>query len=954
MTPRPPRRNREQGVALVTTVIVVAVLAVVAVAMMQSTTVDRLSARSVANYTRARLAADAGLAMASAAIATNSTNDTFIVVVTTNRQLFIGNGVTNPSTSTNFAYVPMFSTVSNLSTPIAAITSGVVPITNVSGGVVFTNQLPGGLSVTSPVVSWIYMTNANGATNARFAYWVEDLGGRLDLAVVGATGAGDITNARRLTGTNPAEIALWSFFNPSSASDAGNASATALIAARSNILTTATARLVNSSVTTNMLADFAVNLRHDTNEPEVIPFGFGYADQGRPKYNLNTNITEAGAPAQPGAPNAGVSAIADAINRNLPNFKDRSGAMAPAAYVSGIAASIVDYADSNDVPTADNPNTPTYFGIENIPWPNEIFEKISYANDRSGGWLVVELDEYLEVWNMGNKPIQPGGSITVSNNRDLMLTFSNSTVATNTTIANAFKKNLKDLEYDPVDNLNIPDSPVRTFTVERAIPPNGYDILNTRQIAGVQPGGRDYRAYITNHPSWYTNQAVRQQWTIFSPSNDATTNMTIAVTYSNVGASAPVLIQRTIDGRWPRYLTQSSRLQHPDVAASSARTRYFICNNLGYASQVSLNAVPAHTGGDPRAQFFLTGALYNQNYTNGYASPGGRNVGRFQLGTYPESEVNPVKFWPDSGHATNADYGGNPTSAANQPNDYTNTVAVTAPFTNNHLMIRNDTGSYSNVVELGNIYDPMQWRDQAGSGVPNQPGLWTNLTTAATADPRFGGRNTLRVGRWEFSKFNTNGQRASQLLDLFAVGPAGGSGPVKNSIAGRININTATTNVLRALAAGVANSTDPALVPGSTNFFVPTNAVSNFITGVASRRLVRPLFSASELSTLSTNTNAASWPAAAVFGNTNLAGITEWNDSAAEEWFSRVYPLATVRSRNFLVHVVGQALQTNGTTVLSTAKKTFQIYMEPLRATSGPSAGLTTNNVPRVLATWDL
>ena len=76
--------------ALVTTVIVVAVLAVVAVAMMQSTTVDRLSSRSVANYTRAKLAADAGLAVASSALATNSTNDTFIVVLNTNRQFFHG------------------------------------------------------------------------------------------------------------------------------------------------------------------------------------------------------------------------------------------------------------------------------------------------------------------------------------------------------------------------------------------------------------------------------------------------------------------------------------------------------------------------------------------------------------------------------------------------------------------------------------------------------------------------------------------------------------------------------------------------------------------------------------------------------------------------------------------------------------------------------------------------
>ena len=374
---------RERGVALVTTVIVVAVLAVVAVAFMQSTTTDRLSARSVANYTRATLAAEAGLAVAEATLARAMTNDTFIVVANTNRQLFVGNG----TNSTNFSYTPAFSTVSNLSTAVSNIVTAGIPSTNVAGGILFTNAMPGGLSITSPAVSWVFLTNAAGQTNACFAYWVEDLGGKLDLAMVGATGAGDITNARRLTGTNPAEIALWSFFNPSSASDAGNASATALTAARSNLLTTATARLVNSSVTTNMLADFAVNLRHDTNEPEVIPFGFGYADAGKAKYNLNTNTNAAGA-----------ARLADAIRRNLPNFGNRSGAMDPTAYVNSIAASIVDYADTNDIPIADDANNPTYFGIENIPWPNELFHRIIFQNYAAKfGQIRIQLKDFVEV-----------------------------------------------------------------------------------------------------------------------------------------------------------------------------------------------------------------------------------------------------------------------------------------------------------------------------------------------------------------------------------------------------------------------------------------------------------------------------------------------------------------------------------------------------------------------------
>jgi Tfp pilus assembly protein PilX len=71
-------KKSQQGVALVVTVLVVAMLAVVAVAMMQSTSIDRLSSRSVANYYRAQLAAEAGLAEAVALIQKNANNFAYI------------------------------------------------------------------------------------------------------------------------------------------------------------------------------------------------------------------------------------------------------------------------------------------------------------------------------------------------------------------------------------------------------------------------------------------------------------------------------------------------------------------------------------------------------------------------------------------------------------------------------------------------------------------------------------------------------------------------------------------------------------------------------------------------------------------------------------------------------------------------------------------------------------
>jgi len=163
------RPRRESGVALVTTVIVVAMLAVVAVALMQSTTADRASSRSVANYTRAQLAAEAGVGMAGALLASQMTNDHFIVVANTNRQLFVGNGSNQPAGS--FAYTPAFSTVNSLTSTVTPIVSAGVPATNLptnpnTTNFTFTN-LPGGLSVTSPpAISWVYLTNASGQTGS--------------------------------------------------------------------------------------------------------------------------------------------------------------------------------------------------------------------------------------------------------------------------------------------------------------------------------------------------------------------------------------------------------------------------------------------------------------------------------------------------------------------------------------------------------------------------------------------------------------------------------------------------------------------------------------------------------------------------------------------------------------------------------------------------------------------
>jgi len=341
--------------------------------------------------------------------------------------------------------------------------------------------------------------------------------------------------------------------------------------------------------------------------------------------------------------------------------------------------------------------------------------------------------------------------------------------------------------------------------------------------------------------------------------------------------------------------------------------------------------------GDPRINAYvqIPNGRYAHTYSggDGNTSWGGRN---YLAGEASSGQFNEVKNWPDGNSVTNSPRGVKaasetdlPTMAAARAQRYTNAVARI-----------NDTGSYTNVAELGNIFDPMQWRINLFAGA-------TDVTASTAPSATSGGGNSLRVGRAEHPRFAKDGTRASQLLDLFAVEST--ENPA-SAFAGRININTASTNALRALAAGVYHTSDPALVPGGKGFVIPPAAVDGFIRGVERFRQNKVFFSPSQLATIARDDSA--WPDSAVFGNRSLAGITQWSDAAAEEWFAKIYALSTVRSRNFLVYAVGQAVNPNNPSqVLSEAIMVFQIYMEPDR--SGGSSGPFRVR-PKIVQSWVL
>jgi len=123
-----------------------------------------------------------------------------------------------------------------------------------------------------------------------------------------------------------------------------------------------------------------------------------------------------------------------------------------------------------------------------------------------------------------------------------------------------------------------------------------------------------------------------------------------------------------------------------------------------------------------------------------------------------------------------------------------------------------------------------------------------------------------------------------------------------------------------------------------------------FAQGVMRFRSKYPFLTPSHLSFIGTDStwpNTNNWPNNAVFGNTNTItldstapgntfggstkiNVNEWNDQAAEEWFSKIYALSSCQSHNYRIYVVAQLVATNSqgqtNAIGPLVKKYYQIY----------------------------
>ena len=374
--------------------------------------------------------------------------------------------------------------------------------------------------------------------------------------------------------------------------------------------------------------------------------------------------------------------------------------------------------------------------------------------------------------------------------------------------------------------------------------------------------------------------------------------------------------------------------------------------------------------GDPRISHYMNRSRNEPLADSAYpenASPNRRSV-RYEV--YEDDSPEKPKVYARMLPSEWAD-GGHDSAVGAWKNGDKDTTILTDPKFNfpydpdakySAIQMISNRGYYFSATELGRIFDPLMFAPtfakaadttsfRSKSIMPAGEVSWPDAKSGQ-ASPLYGGGNTLRIGRPEHSAFNFDGDkqnRAIGLLDLFHCGkPAAGDSQATApfvAIHGQVNVNTASRDALRALAAGalvmdpkLSKTTDTVhvLAPKMTRPVDALKLDAPKITLLADT-IADAVISGRPYGSTSRIALAKDVGGREVFGNRDLypdAKDIQWTDAAAEEVFARVYQAASVRSRNYRVWIVAQSLApadsaSSATEVLSEIRKAYTLIADP-------------------------
>jgi type II secretory pathway pseudopilin PulG len=981
-----PLRRSEAGFTLPAILVVVSGLLILAVGILIVVGIERSTARSFSDRQRAGLAARAGLEDVRGILTQEAANDDFVILQGTEPvsgskkdplpYLYLARG-SGGGNEVKFRYVPLFSTEtfppagtpgSSLAAPKPGVPVGSAP------------KVITVLPWHDPAkISWIPIKDENGKLVSRYAYWVEDMQGKIDARISGnADGANGVHT--RAAFPDPSTKPVKEGSTPLSAvavhvldrkateaplaAESGSQSLTdQIIAGRPAMLSPdsiigATGILGNSTVgggspllardddTGLLVHPVAAVLERDVStvnqsyrEQAIVPYAAGISKDlaGKPKLNLNKLLAA-------NRSNA-VDDFAARIESGLPDFEAKRKGGFPDNYLKTLAAGAMDYADEDNEPTVD---PGVYVGIDSYPLLSEIVLHINFQGPgKVAGRHVLrwEFRLFAELWNMTNKPASGSARLSYEVNlkpESLALT-------------------LKTFPFDDPSILSDPNKSVHNLTkidgkyfsprITVTLRPDEYVFYEFASVTYTL----DYTPQLDK-----SGQPIKESFDLLEPETEA---RGITLRWNDRRVETIQGIVRDAFGVSNFETTVARKAAKAAIPGHSYGPYGFFINNMG----------------DPRIAHYLRTTRLGENAYPENISPGRRNIRRSSVydgdttGKEKRTHYGRVlpSEWPDGGHDSPTGAFTVTTNNATFPTDKTvwPTASMPTPLAENAPQRISNLGRFYSATELGRVYDPILWtsaytdlKGKPGTGQsdtelltrllpkPNMPpsrNSWPEVSAGSVPNSDFGGGNTLRIGRPEHSRFDRPGERAAQLLDLFHAGI-----PASNDVAeregdvieikGNVNVNTAGKDALRALAAGML-AQDPELCrvtnwehdvsslfhPKTTPLKLGTPTLTSAADKIADAIILRrPFASSSEMAAIKDKNDDP------VFGNKDLYTDfkdIQWSDSAAEEAFDRVYDASTVRSRNFRVWVIGQCITGSETNpeILAEARKVFTVFSDP-------------------------
>lgn len=987
-------RKSAAGFTLPAILVVVAALLILAVGILLVAGIERKTTRSFVDRQRAMLAARAGLDHVKGILNLETSNDDFLVIQSSAitpltpgyaqpPYLFIARGQA-VSGGYSYRYIPLFSSAG--SPPDSPLASPDIESlwSQASGMTVDYRTLP---YLDKVRTAWLPILDDKNRVVARYAYWVEDLQGKIDGNTAGNIKGTNETHIRAkypfpVAGLNDQpssessppldQIALYAV-DPT-ATDQNQRSLGQTIIKNRKLLVSPDSILAASSAVPPLLrlkadtgigkigelSDSSFRAAEESittgiqpyDEQPLVPYVMGIdpAVAGKPKLNLNRLVATGGS--------AAVEEMAAFINKAFPKFEERKGGF-PDNYVKTIAANAIDYADKDDRPTLLDGE---YRGIDSYPMTTELALKVSYQNMtivNGRQFLNFNIRLFAELYNPTNRNVSGSarlsyevalqapalGTETAIHSFDSDFLLGNPSYSTHDLEkiggrywSHPISVSLRQGEYKcylfadvtyRIDEGNVAENPVgdtTPFSLDEAKGASGSSLMWNNDVVERQQG------------------VVRQQGFIYSEDKN----------------------KIKISG----YLVNESDVLTKDHLPG-----------LLY-DKPSLSDFYGNTG-DPRISHYMnrlrTSPLSQSAYPEN-ASPNRRSV-RLNIYNLKISDPKPKVYsrmlpseWSDGGHDS--------TVGSWKPGikDETELIEPKFDFTyepsTEYTAIQriSNRGYYISETELGNLFDPIMYAPTFGSAaatktfradseMPAGEVSWP-LAVSGQGSPLYGGGNTLRIGRPEHPAFNVTRiqeNRAIGLLDLFhtgqplAVDEALRTGPLVH-IRGQVNLNTASRDALRAIAAGslemdpaLAKKTSPnhnlKLIMAPPTEPLKLGAPENDIPAAVTADVIADAIIAGRPYACPSRVALAKRPdGEEVFGNRKIypdAENVQWSDAAAEEVFSRVYQAAAVRSRNFRVWIIAQSItpssfSTISPEVLAEVRKVYSVMSDPgVRSSSG-------------------